>query len=204
MGMFDALMIEIDDHPVELQTKNFDNILGNYYPGDSISGAPSGIHVYYDTVNLDNDGKHIYNAEKTVKSYTVFVVLAHSVFTAYTIEEGKLDDSEIEFHLKNLDKYWNDSSHILFSWLEFLKNKQKRISVLNRQVYDVQSVIDYSRKLEAGEDLAKQPLFFKTIETKLIEGEDVLDVIESALNNKNPEFLLGINSTDKPLQQHRL
>jgi len=205
VGMFDALMIEIDNHPIELQTKHFDNVLGHYHLGDNIAGAPSGIHVYYDLINLDSNGKQIYNDEKIAKSYTVFIALVHGVFTAYTIETGKLDNTKIEYHLKKLRKHWNDSSHILLAWLEFLKIKQETISVLKRQTHDVQTVIDYSRKLTAGEDISKKHLFFETkAMTLLKKGDDPLSVIESILKNKDPELLFGIRSSDNPLQQYRL
>lgn len=203
--MFDALMIEIDNHPIELQTKHFENTLGHYHLGDSIAGAPSGIRVYYDLIDLDSYGKQIYNNEKIAESHTVFVSLVHGVFTAYDIETGKLDNTEIESHLKKHRKHWSNSSHILLAWLEFLKNKQETISVLNRQAHDVQTVIDYSRKLTAGKDISKKYLFFETKETTLLKkGEDPLSIIESVLKNKDPELLFGIRASDNPLQQYRL
>jgi len=205
MGMFDAVMIEIDDYQIELQTKHFDNILGNYYLGDNISGAPSGVSVYYDLIDMDDNGKQIYDHEEISKSYTVFIILVQGVFTDYVVEPDKLDNTNIESRIKKLRKHWSESAHILLAWLDFLNNKQKTISVLNRQTRDVQAVIDYSRKLEAGEDMSKKHLFFETKETqRLQKGEDPLSVIESVLNNKDPELLYGIRSFDDPLQAYRL
>ena len=205
MGMFDALMIEIDDHPVELQTKHFDNILGHYHLGDKISGAPSGVSVYYDLVDIDDKGKQTYNDEEKSKSYTVFIVLVYGVFTDYTVESDKLDSPNIEAQIKTYRKHWGDSSHILLAWLAFICNKQKNIGLLNRQLHDVQKVINYSRKLEAGEDMSKKHLFFETKETKRLQkGEDPLTIIESVLNNKDPELLFGIRAFDDPLQSCRL
>jgi len=205
MGMFDALMIEIDDHPVELQTKHFDNILGYYHLGDKISGAPSGVSVYYDLVDMNDEGKQTYNGDEKSKSYTVFIVLVQGVFTDFTVESDELDNPVIESLIKKLHKYWSDSAHILLAWLDFLNNKQKTISVLNRQIRDVQGVIDYSRKLDAGVDMSKKHLFLETKETKLLQkGEEPLTVIESVLNNKDPELLFGIRAFDDPLQSYRL
>jgi len=205
MGMFDSLMIEIDHHPVELQTKCFDNILGYYYPGDSIAGAPSGIHVYFDLIDLDNNGKQVYNESNSVRSYTVFIVLAHGIFTTYTIKTGKLDNTSIEDKLNKLRKHWSDSGLLLLTWLDFLKNKQSTISVLNQKIHRAQSVIDDARKLQAGEDITSKHLFFTSNENKrLREGEDPLDVIESVLKNADPELFLDLDTTDNPLEQYRL
>ncbi|HRJ54352.1 MAG TPA: hypothetical protein PLE99_16450 [Candidatus Thiothrix moscowensis] len=33
MGMFDSLMVKINDRDIELQTKRFENRLGHYHPG---------------------------------------------------------------------------------------------------------------------------------------------------------------------------
>ncbi len=205
MGMFDALMIEIDDHSIELQTKHFDNVLGHYHLGDSIAGAPSGVNIYYDWVDIDGNGKQSYNDEEIIKSYTVFIVLIQGVFTDYKVKAGKLDNTKIKSRIKRLRKHWSDSSHILLAWRDFLNNKQTTISVLNRQTRDVQAVIDYSRQLEAGEDMSKKHLFFETKEIKrLNKGEDTLAIIESVLNNKDPELLFGIRAFDDPLQCYRL
>ena len=195
----------IDDHPIELQTKHFDNILGHYHLGDSISGAPSGVTVYYDLLDIDDKGKQIYNREKINKSYTVFVVLVQGIFIDYTVETDKLDKPKIESRIKKLRKHWSDSSHVSLAWLDFIRNKQKTISVLNRQIHDVQAVIDYSRQLEAGEDMSKKHLFFKTKETKRLQkGEDPLAIIESVLNNKDPELLFSVRAFDDSLQCYRL
>lgn len=147
----------------------------------------------------------MYNNEENSKSYTTFIVLVQGVFTDHTIAPEKLDHPKIEANINKLRKHWSDSAHILLAWLDFLNKKQNSISVLNRQISDVQAVIDYSRKLEAGEDMSKKHLFFKTKETKRLEkGEDPLAVIESVLNNKDPELLFGVRAFDDPLQHYRL
>ncbi len=66
-------------------------------------------------------------------------------------------------------------------------------------------MIDHSRKLDAGVDMSKKHLFLETKETKLLQkGEEPLTVIESVLNNKDPELLFGIRAFDDPLQSYRL
>ena len=56
MGMFDTLMIEIMVILSSYKTKHFDKVLGNYYLGDNIAGAPSGVSVYYDLIGMDDNG----------------------------------------------------------------------------------------------------------------------------------------------------
>ncbi|WP_069470592.1 hypothetical protein [Candidatus Marithrix sp. Canyon 246] len=155
MGMFDSLMIEIDETKIELQTKLFDNRLGYYHVGDVVAGATTGIRVYFDNVWFDSQNKMVYVSEKATRSYTVFVVLAHSVFTDYVIVNQELETIVIESRIKELQYFWNDSGHLLNRWLEFIAKKQSKTQKLQKQLNMVDSAIEYARKKRAGEQPAK-------------------------------------------------
>jgi hypothetical protein len=77
MGMFDSLMVKINDREVELQTKRFENRLGRYHPGDAVCGAPGGIGIYFDAVELDAEGR-------PTQAYRMPGSLLHWLFQATT------------------------------------------------------------------------------------------------------------------------
>ena len=60
MGMFDSFYVEVDSQPMELQSKRFSCVLGDYQRGDFVDGAMPGVHVFFVPISLDEHGKRIY------------------------------------------------------------------------------------------------------------------------------------------------
>jgi hypothetical protein len=187
MGMFDSLMVKINDREIEIQTKRFENRLGRYHPGDAVCGAPGGIGIYFDTVELDADGRHAYQDDKITARHTVFVVLVHGIFTEYEVMDGAWEREAIERRVCELKDLWGDTARVTLRWIEFLRNAQDEKARLRGCINRSLSVIDHARRLQAGEDMSgKFSALFKSEEDKRLDaGEEVLDVLESVL--KKPE-----------------
>ena len=187
MGMFDSLMVKINEREVELQTKRFENMLGRYHPGDAVCGAPGGIGIYFDVVELDANGKHAYQDEEIATHHTVFVVLVHGIFTEYEVMDGAWEREAIERRVCELKDLWGDTARVTLRWIEFLRNAQDEKARLHGCINRSLSVIDHARRLRAGEDMSGKfsALFKREEEKRLDAGEEVLDVLESVL--KKPE-----------------
>ncbi|HRP97809.1 MAG TPA: hypothetical protein PL143_16330 [Rhodocyclaceae bacterium] len=81
MGMFDSLIVDLDGRDLEVQTKRFDCVLGRYRVGDWVQGAPPGVRVYFDRLDLDDAGRLVYGANAlAAQSLTLFIVLVQGVF----------------------------------------------------------------------------------------------------------------------------
>ena len=207
MGMFDSLMIKIADHEVELQTKRFANSLGRYHLGDAVCDAPSGIALYFDTVKLDEKGNSVYSEDKAGTDYTVFVILVHGIFTDYQVVEGLLAPETTEQRLHQLTEQWSDTARVMVRWIAFLRQaldeRQKLRGSINRSL----SLIQYARRLQAGEESnARTAFLFKREEEKrLDQGENILDILESVLTTPHATLFEGCTYTESdPLADYRL
>jgi hypothetical protein len=188
MGMFDSLMIDIEGTPVELQSKLFDQTLEYYQLGDVVAGATAGIRVYFETVWLDSKNRHVYVPEKAARHYTVFVVLAHSVFTDYVVVNQELEPTVIESRINELQDLWSDTARLLNRWLEFMAKKQHEAGILRERLSVAKSAIEYTRSMRAGEKPSKLRLgIMNPAEEQLERGDDPLDVIESVLVDNDTE-----------------
>jgi hypothetical protein len=188
MGMFDSLRIDIDGTPIELQSKLFDQVLESYQLGDVVAGATAGIRVYFETVWLDSKNRMVYVPEKAARSYTVFVVLVHSVFTDYVVVNQELEPTVIESRINELQEFWSDSARLLNRWLEFLAKKQHEAGILRKRLNVAKSAIEYTRSMRAGEKPSKLRLgILNQAEERLERGDDPLDVIDSVLVDNDTE-----------------
>ena len=207
MGMFDSLMVKINDREIEIQTKRFENRLGRYHPGDAVCGAPGGIGIYFDTVELDADGKHAYQDDKIAARHTVFVVLVHGIFTEYEVMDGAWEREAIERRVCELKDLWGDTARVTLRWIEFLRNAQDEKARLHGCINRSLSVIDHARRLQAGEDMSgKFSALFKSEEDKRLDaGEEVLDVLESVLKKPEASRFWGCSQQDRDaLEDYRL
>jgi hypothetical protein len=207
MGMFDSFMIKINDQDIELQTKRFENILEHYRLGDAVCGASSGIGIYFDTVELDSNDRHTYDAEKIANRYTVFVVLMHGVFTEYEVAGGAWEREAIERRVCELKDLWSDTARVTIRWIEFLRIAQDENRRLNGCLNRTLSVINHARRLRAGEDMSGkfETMFKREEEKRLEQGEDVLDVLESALKKRESGALWQCSHQERdPLEDYRL
>lgn len=207
MGMFDSFTIKINDQDIELQTKHFENILEHYRLGDAVCGAPGGIGIYFDTVELDSNGRHTYDAEKIAHRYTVFVVLVHGVFTEYEVAVGTWEREAIERRVYELKDLWSDTTRVTIRWIEFLRTAQDENRRLNGCINRTLSVINHARRLRAGEDMSGkfEAIFKRDEEKRLEQGEDVLDVLESALKKRESGVLWQSSHQERdPLENYRL
>lgn len=190
MGMFDSLYITIDHHDVELQTKQFDCVLGHYALGSPISGASGGIAIFHDQVRLDSKGKHVYGHEEAEREFTVFIVLVHTIFTDYEVVVGALTREEIEARMDGLKNRWSDSFAVMLRWLDFLRDAEEEKRRLRGIISSAGAVIDYARKIKAGDDLSFERRFglgLSAEKERLDKGDDVLEVLESVLQQKEAE-----------------
>ena len=205
MGMFDSLHIELDGREQEIQSKRFDCGLNNYRLGDWIAGSLPGVRVYFDRLWLDASGKQVYRADDDcVRKTTVFVVLAQGVFVDYQIHEGELAAEAIEPTLRELRERWSDSARLQGFLVETLRTRQQRVASLERQISRVQSIIEDTRRLKAGESLDGLFGLLREEEKKLAAGEDPLDVIAWVLSDEGVRGWFGGNDTDRdPLEEYR-
>lgn len=189
MGMFDSLMIQIDGHPVELQTKRFDQTLTRLRPGDVVSGALPSIRIFFDRLRLDERHFVVYADTPNTRRYTLFIVLAHCVFTAYEVEEGELEDAAIQQRVDALKATWSDSARVMARWAEFLGERQHEVASLQSRITHTLSLIDYARQPHTDTTSAASRLFPRhKDEERLDGGENVLDVLHAALKDNIPDW----------------
>lgn len=205
MGMFDSFIVEIEGREVELQTKRFDRFLQTCRVGSLMAGAPTGVRVYFDQIRLDDRGKPVYRDEEPGETYTVFVVLANTVFVAYKAIKGALTDDVIEFQIAELKATWSDTFHLIDFLIRTLAEKQQGIAGLERRVSRALRLIDGARKTQAGETVSHFPLRDKGLE-RIEKGDDPLDVIQSALQTGEPGWFEPdlIPGKKDPFADHRL
>ncbi len=184
MGMFDSLLIKINDKSIELQTKHFDCVLNNYSLGDVVSGASAGLSIFFDKVYLDAEGKMIYvDSDEVLERYTVFVILVNGVFTEFVVENNDWQYEAIEGRIDELRKVWSDTALVMSRWLDSIINKQLKIQSLNSKIQGVKSVIHLARKLENGEEISKWESIPHSETIKQLEqGDPAVDVIEAMLD----------------------
>jgi len=205
MGMFDSFYIELDGREQEIQSKRFDCCLDHYRLGDWVSASLPGVRVYFDNLWLDATGQQVYRADADgVRKTTVFIVLAQGVFVDYQIHEGELANGAIEPVLRELRERWKDSARFQGFLVETLRTRQQRVALLERQISRVQSIIEDTRRLKAGESLDGLFGLLREEEKKLAAGEDPLDVIAWVLSDEGVRGWFGGNDTDRdPLEEYR-
>lgn len=206
MGMFDSLRIELDGRDLEVQTKRFDCILDHYRPGDWIGGAPSGIRVYFDILNLDAKGALVYRADaECARTLTLFVVLAQGVFVEYQFRDGALTPEAIARTRLELHERWSDSARLIGFLVETLRTRQQEIAALTHRLGRVSSVVRNARRLRAGETLGGVFGLLHEEDRKLADGEDPLEVVAWVLGDDASGLWLWSEGTSPdPLDEYRL
>ena len=205
MGMFDSFIVEIEGREVELQTKRFDRFLQVCRVGSLMAGAPTGIRVYFDQIRIDERGNSVYRDEEPGETYTVFVVLAYTVFVAYKAVKGALTDEVIEFQIAELQTTWSDTFHLIDFLIRTLAERQRQVAGLEHRVARALHLIDGARKTQAGEAAPRFPLRDKDLE-RIEKGEDPLDVIQAALQTGEQRWFepdLDPSKRDR-FEDHRL
>lgn len=202
MGMFDTFLVPVQGHLVEVQTKRFDCVLGEYRYGDVVAGAPGGIRVYFDQVRLDEDYQPIYG-QPGGKPWTLFVVLVEGVYTDSHAEPGD-ENIDVAAHIEALKRHWSDSHRVLTRWVEFLQSRQVECRRLHTTLNDALALIESARRLRAGEDLSRRFVPLLTEVQRLQQGEDVLDVLESVLKAQPANGLDTGGARPDLLEEHRL
>lgn len=205
MGMFDSFIVEIEGREVELQTKRFDCFLQVCRIGSLMAGAPTGIRVYFDGIRIDDRGNPVYRDEEPGETYTVFVVLAYTVFVAYKAVKGALTDEVIEFQIAELETTWRDTFHLIDFLIRTVAEKQQQVADLQRRVDRALHLIDGARKTRAGETISHFLIKDKGLE-RIENGDDPMDVIQSALQTGEPGWFepdLDPGRKD-PFADHRL
>lgn len=182
MGLFDSFLIQIDGHPVELQTKRFYCDLARWRLGDVVAGAPAGIRVFFDRLRLDAAYRVEYSDTAEASPCTVFVVLVHSVFTACEVVHGDLDPTAIQQRIETLQTTWRDTARVMTTWAEFLGQRQDEAARQQWRIDHALSLIDHARRPRGAGDAHGFLQALRSEEEKCLEsGEDVLDVLRSAL-----------------------
>jgi hypothetical protein len=205
MGMFDSFIVEIEGREVELQTKRFDRFLQVCRLGSLMAGAPAGIRVYFDQLRIDDQGNRVYRDEAPGETYTVFVVLAYTVFVAYKAVKGALTDDVIEFQIAELQTTWSDSFHLIDFLIRTLAERQQQVAGLEHRVNRALRMIDGARKNQAGETISHFLIKDKGLE-RIEKGDEPLDVIQAALENDEPGWFepdLDPSKKDR-FEDHRL
>ncbi len=207
MGMFDTLLISFENETLELQSKRFDCILQTYTQGDVVSGAGSGIQIFYDEVDLDDTGKQCSHNSSSSGTLTVFIILVDSVFLDSVLIEGKLQQDYILLKIEALKQKWMDSALIHQKLIQAIMTRQGTVQILRTKIERALYAIRESRRLrnQPEPEIRIDDLFLSDETKRLIAGEDVMDVVESCLTN--PQTLLfqtDIQLNTDPLQAYRL
>lgn len=206
MGMFDSLMIEVEGRELEIQTKRFDRVLASYRPGDWIGGAMPGVRVYFDRLDLDDEGKLVYRADDSpTRTLTLFIVLVQGVFVEYHLRDGALDPAAIQVILMDLRERWRDSARVQEFLVGALRAKQTRIAALEHRLARIQSVMATIQRMQAGEAIGGKLGLLHEEERKLAAGEDPLAVIAWVLSDEHGHpWLWQGETTPDPLDEYRL
>jgi len=205
MGMFDSFIVEIEDHPVELQTKRFDSVLCRYRIGDVVGGAPGGVQVYLDQVGLDASGQPVYPEEKIASRWTVLLALAHGLFVDYQVVADELDFEEALRRLRELREKWEDSARLLNRLILALSEKQAQIARLQSRINHASSAIKEARRLRAGDDEHRFFPIRREYTERLQRGDEPLDVVEWVLSEEWPELFACRGPDDlNPLAEYLL
>lgn len=180
--------------------------LGQYRVGDCIGGAPPGIRVYFDVLHLDAKGARLYStAAESVRTLTLFFVLAHGVFVEYGVRDGALAAEAIERTLRELRERWSDSARLLAFLADALRKKQQQGARLRARLARVSSVVESARRLRAGETLDGVHGLIHEEDRRLAEGEDPLEVVGWVLGDERASWgLWGEGTRADPLDEYRL
>lgn len=207
MGMFDSLSIAIDGQETEVQTKRFDCCLGCYRIGDCVDGASPGVRVYFDELDIDQNGRLVYGrTEDAARSLTLFVVLIQGVFAEYSLDEGRLQPKAIEQRIGELRERWTDSARAIDFLVGVVMNKQQRIAALEGRIAHASRALATTRRLRAGEELKHPFGWARETDERLARGDDPLDVVEWALGDGEAtlDFCSGRGASADPLEDYRL
>jgi hypothetical protein len=206
MGMFDSFFVDVDGHPVELQSKRFACGLGHYHRGDFVDGALPGVRVFFDELMLDENSTPVYgdkSAEAIQK--TAFIVLVEGIFVDDQVHDGALDSTAILAIVQQLKERWSDSARALAFMSEALRQRQYHLRSLRGTLINVSLIIATARRLRAGETLDERFELIWEENKKLAAGEDPLEVIAWALDQQRTRgFSISEGSQTDPLAEFRL
>jgi hypothetical protein len=182
MGMFDAFLVEVEGHEVEVQTKRFDQLLARYRVGDVVSGAAPGVQVLTEQFALDAAGQLVYEDRDAASRWTLFIVLGHGFFATYELHAGRLSVAARLARIRTLATAWDDSARLLTRMVQSLGEKQAQIERLGAWLGYVRATVTDARRLRGGEEL-EEPLGLERDATwRLKSGEDPLGVLEDLLH----------------------
>jgi hypothetical protein len=185
MGMFDSLILEFEGQKLEVQSKRFASMMGEYRVGDWVEGAPPGIRVYFDRRDLDESGRTVYAPDAVVaRSLTIFIVLAQGVFAAYRVVDSALPPETIKDELRSLRERWQDTARVQDLLVESVRAKQERIAYLDAQLQRVRSVLTHAARLKAEGSIDDRFPFIHEEVRRLAAGEDPLAVIDWLLDDE--------------------
>jgi hypothetical protein len=207
MGMLDSFYVDIDNETFELQTKKFANVLQHYQLGQPVDGASGGVCVFFDEVYLNSEGKRIYNKDEAENTYTIFIVLVHSVFTHYESIGQSLEECELLQKLTGLREAWLDTAKVMSIWLTFLRNAHEKERLLSHRIRHAESIVDYARRLQAGEDLSSEKRWHFALQddiSRLEKGDNLLDIFADALQSDSAGLFAGRASMADELASYRL
>lgn len=192
MGMFDSFLLQIDGHPLALQTKRFQQNLDQWCLGDVVDGAPSGIRVYFERQWLGADYTPHYAEIADTRPVIIFIVLVNAVFTACESVQTALEDDEIIRHIETLRTQWSDTARTMACWAQRLNERQNEIAALKHRIYRASSLIDYSRQSEDERMNSNSFLLdLKQDEEHRIDKSknllnDLRDILQDTLNSSSP------------------
>jgi hypothetical protein len=204
--MFDSFHVEVNGREVEIQSKRFDCLLGQYRPGDFLGGCLPGVRVFFEELCLDENGQPLHGAERESGSqWIVCIALVEGVFVDYDVHAGMLSGDEILASLRQLQARWSDSARALTFMGDTLRCRQRRISALERRLGRVESIIATARRLRAGETLDRRFDLIWEEHRKLAAGEDPLEVVAWILEQGDANGWASTDGTPvDPLDEFRL
>jgi hypothetical protein len=206
MGMFDSFFVEVDGRELELQSKRFESVLGQYRSGDFVAGCLPGVRVFFESLFLDQNGNPMYGADReTGLKKTVFIILVEGVFVDHQVHDGELSTDGILATLRQLQARWNDSARVLAFMSDALRQRQHRIAELERRLGRAKSIIATARRLRAGETLDNRFDLIWEENKKLAAGDDPLEVMAWALEQKDARgWTFSEGALADPLEEFRL
>ena len=194
--MVTYLYIEFEDRKYDLQTKRFECLLHNYYVGDFIKGGEAGLNIYFDTLNLDAQGKVSYKNNDIVHKKTIFVVICNAVFVDYLVSDYLETEALRKPIKKQLIDTWQNTYHLINFLSLQLAHKQDRIKHLSGLLYEAGEIANCGLNPPVPNQTqtqGKQLLnYVSESEQRIIAGEDPLQLIVACLAKKE------INLSDDP------
>lgn len=131
MGMFDSFYIAYQSNPrVEVQTKEFESSLLNWFLGDRVDNVP-GLRVIKESFNLHN----YYTNELSER--IALLVLYNGIFVDYSVVSDDLDVARAEIML---NKLWSRSDFASIALTNILTWKSNQLNSANEQLFGLKGI----------------------------------------------------------------